>query len=63
MGLKHTNFNGEIVLASTPNLVDFFLIVKIEFKKDSNVLFFEGDAMIALKIRYSITFTSLIQMK
>jgi len=43
MELEHTNFNGEIVLAIDINLLKpfFFKILKIEFRNESNKLFFQ----------------------
>jgi len=55
MELKCTNFNGDIVLRSTLNRVDFFLIVKIAFRNESYKDFSQEDALIAQKTRLSIT--------
>jgi len=59
MELKCTNPNVEIVLASKLNPVElsFWKIVKIAFRNESYKLFFQEDALIARKIRLSITFS------
>jgi len=53
MEVKYTNPNGETILESKLNLVDFFFkfgkIVKIEFKNKSNKLFSQEDATIFLQ--------------
>jgi len=45
--------NNKIILESILNLVEFFVleIVKMESKNESNMLFFQEDAMIACKTR------------
>jgi len=56
MELKHFNLIGEIVLARDLNLVNIFFIVKIESRNESIKLFYQEDALIAQKIRLSVTF-------
>jgi len=58
MELNHNNLNSEIVLARNLNLVNFIFlrIEKIELKNESYKLFFWEDALIAWKIRLSVTF-------
>jgi len=59
MKLKCTNFNGKIFLARKINHVKliFWKLVKIAFRNEFYKLFFQEDALIAPKIRLSITFS------
>ncbi len=51
MGLKYKNLNGKIVLSRKYNIyfVLIWKIVKIAFRNESDKLFFQRDALIALK--------------
>jgi len=64
MELKHSNPNTKIILASILNILELlFLIVKVEFKKESKLFFSKEVAIIACKISLLDKFTLLIQME
>jgi hypothetical protein len=59
MELKYVNPNGDnVVVSNIINVNFFFLIVKIESKNKSHMLFFLKDAITAQKIKFLILFTS-----
>ena len=63
--LKYINSNGEIVVASNLNNINFFFgkYLKIEFINKHYMLFFLKDVMIAQKTKSFILFTTIINTK
>jgi hypothetical protein len=65
MELKNINPNGDDVVASNLNNMEFFFwkIVKIELKNKHHMLFFLQDVVIARKTKFFILSTSLINIE
>jgi hypothetical protein len=65
MELKNVNPNGNNVVASNVNNINFFFLknVKIEIKKKHDMLYFLQDIKIARKTKFLIFFTPLINIQ